>query len=399
MSLRALLVAEGSGGHLLPALEAARAMAGHRLEARIWYVERPHTAPLLHGARAVRGDDPAMTFEPMPAGGSRGWERLRHGWRLWRWSQARLAAWAPDVVIGFGGATTVPVLLAARRRGIACALHEQNAVMGRANRWLARWVDGVAVSFQETRRTIRCDRVTVTGMPVRAAIGSAGREDAAGRFGLDATRPTLLVVGGSQGAHQVNRLMIDALAHLTTSERRGWQAIHLAGSSDEGLVRRAYAHHGVRAWVVPFLAEMELAYALADVGLSRAGASTIAELARCGTAAVLIPYPHAGGHQRANARMAEAAGGAHVMEEPGGTAERLARLLRGLMTDEATRRLMGQRMKTLDAPRADQRLMRMAVRLAGGRLREEEASPALDNAHGVGHEHMEQEGAHVATSQ
>jgi UDP-N-acetylglucosamine--N-acetylmuramyl-(pentapeptide) pyrophosphoryl-undecaprenol N-acetylglucosamine transferase len=365
MSVRALFVAEGSGGHLIPALEAARALAKRSAEVRVWYVQRPHVAPLLGGMRTTPGYDGAITFEPIPLDAeSRNWQRIRDTWRLWRWSLMRLKAWAPDVVVGFGGATTVPIVLAARHRGIACAVHEQNAVLGKANRWLSRWVDHVAVSFDETRSAVRGDRVTVTGMPVRAAIGSAGRDEAAARFRLHADRPTLLVVGGSQGAHRVNRLAIDALAHLTEAERERWQVVHLTGRADEGLVRRAYARHRMRAWVAPFFPEMELAYAIADAVLSRAGASTIAELARCGVPAILIPYPHAGGHQRANARIAASAGGAIVMEESIGTAEALAGHYRVLLGDPQGRQVMGDRMRGLDAPQANERFMQVAWDLA-----------------------------------
>ena len=174
-----------------------------------------------------------------------------------------------------------------KQRGIASLVHEQNVRLGRTNRLLTRWVNRIAISFQNTARF--CDRASVmlTGLPTRRTIGSCSREEAATRFGLSAERPTLLVVGGSQGARAVNDRITQALPDLSAEKRSNWQIIHLTGASDEATVKEAYATYGVKAFVAAFVTEMDAAYALADVVLARAGASTIAELAQCGIPAIL----------------------------------------------------------------------------------------------------------------
>jgi len=269
--------------------------------------------------------------------------------------------------VGFGGWVSAPVVLAARVRRIGCVLHEPNVVMGRANRWLARWADRIAVSFRETQDALNGTPAVMTGLPVRDRIGRSSRAQGAARCGLQPDRPTLLVLGGSQGARALNRLMTEMVARCSPEERRSWQLIHLVGPADEAVVRAAYAAHGVRAWVRPFLVEMEAAYAQADVAIARAGASTIAELARCALPAILIPYPHAGAHQRSNARLVEAVGGGVVMEESAATPDRLLGAVRRILADERLRRMMGSQMQGLECPDAAERLTGTIVEVARAR--------------------------------
>ncbi|MBI4343510.1 MAG: undecaprenyldiphospho-muramoylpentapeptide beta-N-acetylglucosaminyltransferase [Candidatus Omnitrophica bacterium] len=358
MPLEVLLVAEGSGGHLLPALQVAKALARAGVEAHVWYAPRRQTewltSALCEDAQAALVQ---MTATPAAAGQS--WfGRWRQFSQLWRQVRRRFAHGKPGVVVGFGGWVSAPVILAARSRHIPCVVHEQNVVPGRANKWLARWVDSVAVSFQETRPLLSGGRAVVTGMPIREAIGRSSRAQAARRFGLEAGRPTVVVVGGSQGSHRLNALMGELAGLLTPEERAQWQVLHISGEADEALVRQAYGAQGLHACVIPFLVEMEDAYASADVVVARAGASTIAELARCGLPALLVPYPHAGAHQVANARVLGRAEAGVVVEESEASPSRLLAELRRLLSDERLRAQMGRRMRELDVPDASQRLAR-----------------------------------------
>ena len=354
--LSVLLIAEGSGGHLIPALEAATALARRGVRARVWYAHRRQTAPL---ARTLieEARRSSVAVEPLPVESAAApWERVRQCGRLWRLAQRGFDAFSPDVVVGFGGWVSIPVIVAARLRRIGCVLHEQNVILGRANRWLTRWADRVAVSFPETQRTLNGAPGVVTGLPVRSRIGRVRRTEGAARFGLEPERPTVLVLGGSQGARVLNRLMTALAAQLTPDERRAWQVIHLTGPSDESAVAEAYAAHGVAAWVAPSLVEMEAAYAQADLVVARAGASTVAELARCGKPSVLIPYPHAGGHQRANARLVEAVGGGVALEESDASPERLLAAVRRLLADARLRSIMGDQIRRLQCADATARL-------------------------------------------
>ena len=363
-SLKVLLVTEGSGGHLIPALQVAVLLARHGAAIKVWYAKRQQTAPLAE-ALAQEATGAAIDMDPIPIRASSGpVERLRTCGRLWQKAQRCFDTFAPDVGVGFGGWVSAPVVLAARRRRIGCLLHEQNVVMGRANQWLAPWVDRVALSFRETQSRLNGTPTVITGLPVRPAIGSWSRTQAAERFGFSPDQPTLLVLGGSQGSRALNRLMAQVAGRLSTEERRSWQVVHLTGSADAAVIQDAYVESRVRAWVAPWLVEMGPAYALADLVLARAGASTIAELARCGIPALLIPYPYAGAHQRANARLVEAVGGGVTLEESDATPERALASMRQIFADERLRRMMGEQMRGLASADAAERLTETIVELA-----------------------------------
>ena len=363
LPLKVLLVAEASGGHLIPALQVAGALAVAGAQVQVCYAERSQTATLA--AALAEGMPPgSVEVRSIPGGANHPLDRLRRGWTIVRLLHRRLSEFKPDVVVGFGGWVSAPAILEARWRGAACVLHEQNVVMGRANQWLARWVDRVAVSFPRTQLP-RGVSAVLTGMPVRAAIGAASREEAAKRFGLHPSRPTVLVLGGSQGSRAVNRLLLDVAQQLTASERASWQFIHLTGQADGAWVQQAYAAAGLKnAWVQPYFSDMAYVYALADIVVARAGASTIAELARCGKPALLIPYPYAHAHQRENVRLVEAVGGGVWLDEATLTPQRLAQLLRTLVRDDRLRGIMGQQMRTLSTPAATEQLAGAICRLA-----------------------------------
>ncbi len=376
MPLKAVLVAEGSGGHLIPALEVAKALAGSGARVKIWYAKRRQTEGLV---QALVGDiaDARIDVEPLPIElNAHPLQRLQQCRSLWRKSARCFETFAPDVVVGFGGWVSAPVILAARIRGIRCLVHEQNVVMGRANRWLVRWVHGVAVSFQDTQRVVRGAPSIVTGMPIREHIGDVARDLAVPSLGLSADRLTLLVVGGSQGSRSLNQLLMHVSALLSTEERNRWQLVHVTGPADEASVRAAYRSFEVTASVVPFLADMGAAYAHADVVLARAGASTIAELARCGKPAILIPYPHAGAHQQANARIVQGVGGGLIIEESDATPTRVVSSVRRILHDERLRLMMGAQMRTLDVADAAGCLARAITELARGTLQARSAHPS-----------------------
>jgi len=366
--MRVLLVSDGSGGHLIPALQVAQALARHGVRPTVWYAHRPRIAALAERlSQTARAQDVEVAAIPLAASG---WpEKLWHCGQLWHRAQQWFDAMSPEVVVGFGGWVSGPVLLAARQRGIGCLVHEQNVQLGRANRWLRPWVDRVAVSFEETQSALKGTPSFVTGLPVRQEIGRPRRAETAAWFGLDPSAPTLVVLGGSQGARAVNRLMMQVALIMTDSERQEWQIVHLTGAADESAVRAAYAAAGLRAWTAAHVAKVETLYAIADVAVARAGASTIAELARCGLPAILIPYPHAGAHQRANAQLITAHGGGIFMEESNATPKATLGALRLLLGDERVRTTMGLHMRAMSRDDAAERLSAAILRLA------EEKSP------------------------
>jgi len=202
-------------------------------------------------------------------------------------------------------------------------IQEQNYSPGLANRVLARWVDRIAVSFEETRDQLG-GRGEVTGNPIRAEfseIKPKGRSETC----------SLLIFGGSQGARSINKLVMEALPRLV-SLRLGLRVVHMTGEKDREKVEMAYREQNLACRVVSYLDNMAEEYARADLVISRAGATTVAELTACRKAAILIPFPRAASdHQRANAEKLEKAGAARVLHEAELTGEILAQEIESLV--------------------------------------------------------------------
>lgn len=233
-----------------------------------------------------------------------------------------------DAVLGMGGYVSVPVSLAARRERVPLVLHEQNAILGLANRLAARWAATVALSFGEAGRHLpRRSRTVVVGNPVREPILSAvgHRTELAAKarsqFDLHEGRRTILVSGGSQGAVRLNAAALE-LCRLM-GERDDVQVLLVTGPRNhDAVLARLPTSGSLLLRAVPFVERIELAYAVADLAVARAGATTVAELCVSGVPAILVPYPYAtANHQEANARAVERAGGAVVLldEQTSGT--------------------------------------------------------------------------------
>jgi UDP-N-acetylglucosamine--N-acetylmuramyl-(pentapeptide) pyrophosphoryl-undecaprenol N-acetylglucosamine transferase len=261
----------------------------------------------------------------------------------------------PDAVLGMGGYVSVPAGLAAAAAGVPLLLHEQNSRAGLANRLLARWARGVAVSFEKTEGLPPAARTEWTGLPLRPDLAPTDPAAARKSLGLSEDALTVLVFGGSQGARALNRLLIRSLPALSAFKER-WQFIHLTGESEFAAVQAAYNTMGWRAFVRAYHHEMGVLYSAADVAVCRSGANTVMELARMGRRALLIPYPHAAdNHQEFNARYLEAQGLARVELEEGLTEERFGAFLRSLpepraLREEARIRVESLPQSWLDAP-------------------------------------------------
>jgi UDP-N-acetylglucosamine--N-acetylmuramyl-(pentapeptide) pyrophosphoryl-undecaprenol N-acetylglucosamine transferase len=268
-----------------------------------------------------------------------------------------------DVVVGMGGYVSVPAVLAARRRSIPIVLHEQNAVPGLANRLLARIARVVGLSFADAAGHLpRRVRTVVTGDPVRPRIVAVPRDrdqlaaEAFAALGLAEDRTTVVVFGGSQGALHVNRTLAGALPLL--AERDDLQVLALTGPDHLASVADAIEpDSALRVVALPYLDRMELAYAVADLAVARAGATSIAEMTVCGIPAVLIPYPHATeNHQEANARELEQVGAASVYLDAALRPEGLAERIRAIVDDDARRAAMAAAARSWAKPDADERL-------------------------------------------
>jgi UDP-N-acetylglucosamine--N-acetylmuramyl-(pentapeptide) pyrophosphoryl-undecaprenol N-acetylglucosamine transferase len=263
----------------------------------------------------------------------------------------------PGLVVCCGGYEGFPVALAARTHGVPVMLLEQNAVCGLTNRVLGPLSASAAVAFPGRRARPASPRVRVTGNPVRADLASSQPDHAA--FGLDPGRVTGLVLGGSAGAHSINRAVAQAAEGLAAVP--DLQMIIQTGAEDRDTVQRAVDEAGLRACVTDYLDPIGPALATADLALARAGGSVF-ELALAGLPALLVPYPYAAAdHQTANARVFERAGAAVVIPDRELTAERLAREVKRLVTDGALRRRMSAAAKGLARPDAARRAAELAL--------------------------------------
>ena len=259
---------------------------------------------------------------------------------------------SPHLVLGVGGYSAGPVCLAARLMGMPTAIHEQNSFPGLTNRLLCRIVHRVFVSFEESRQHFPGGTLYLTGNPVRQELLEQEkvpkkRED---RF-------TILVVGGSLGARAINRAFMAAL-QILKGKGKDPLVIHQSGETDYAHVVEEYEQRGLEGKVTPFIENMANAYRQADVVVSRAGATTVSELAALGKPAILVPYPFAANrHQETNALMLVKVGGAEMILEQDLSGESLAELLMKFMDERSVLKEMGKRAERVGRPDAAKRIV------------------------------------------
>jgi UDP-N-acetylglucosamine--N-acetylmuramyl-(pentapeptide) pyrophosphoryl-undecaprenol N-acetylglucosamine transferase len=358
-----LLAAGGTGGHLFP----AEALA-HELIARGWSVH------LATDGRAERyaGSFPASHVHPIASStiGSRNPLALaRAFWTIWRGVRQAsevIRKIQPAVVVGFGGYPTLPPLYAATRRGVPTLIHEQNAVMGRANKALAGRVDAIAGGFLSENAGGAGAKIVITGNPVRPAVIEAAKTPYASSGPFEPFR--LLVFGGSQGAQFFSEAMPPAIAALPASQRSRLKVTQQARAEDIERVRNAYRDFGVEAEVSPFFTDMAARIAAAHLVISRSGASTVSEIAVIGRPALLVPYPHALDHdQAANAAALAAAGGAQVHPQSTLSTKALMSLIGGLMENPGKLASMAAAAKLAGRPDAARLLADLTEAIASGK--------------------------------
>lgn len=315
-----LLAAGGTGGHMIPA---------HALAEEL--IRRGHRVVLITDARGERipGLFEGATVEVMPAGriggGLRGWLRAGRAILAGRQqARARMRVLRPAAVVGFGGYPALPTLLAALSLRLPTMLHEQNAVLGRVNRMLARRVDLVATAYGRVDRLPRGIKPHIVGNPVREEV-LALRDQPYPPLTADGIF-RLLVTGGSQGASILSNVVPDALGLLPVSLRERLQVTQQCRPEDIETVRARYAELDIPADLATYLGDLPERLGWAHLFIGRSGASTIAELTAAGRPAILVPLPSAtDDHQTANAREMAATGGAASMPQSTFTPQRLAK--------------------------------------------------------------------------
>jgi len=328
----------GTGGHLFPGLAVAEQLMTRGCEVTLLVSPKEvdqHAVRSLPGIKVATLPEAGMTGDNFSAFLARFCKSYRESRKLFR-------ECPPQGVLAMGGFTRAPPVLAAKAYGAATFLHESNTIPGKANRWLSHFVDQAFVGFPTAVGRLHHANVLCTGTPVRPQVHPADAAACRMALGLSASDPVVLVMGGSQGASGINDLMLAALAALRSGAPQ-LQFIHLTGPKDIETVGAGYDAEKARATVRPFLTEIELALGAATVGVSRAGASSLAELAAMGLPSVLIPYPLAADdHQWHNARAFVDTGAALLLGQQGATGGQLASLILNLVHAQATRSGMTQ---------------------------------------------------------
>ena len=353
MGGKTLMVAGGgTGGHIYPAIAIAREYVSRDPSRRVVFVGTEY------GLEKTIVPKAGFPLEFISVGGLKGKGGLDLVRNVLRLPVGFIQAFnligkhKPDAVLGVGGYSSGPVLLAAWLRGVPTMIHEQNAFPGLANRWLAKVVKKVAVAFPEALPRLRRLDGVVTGNPVRAEFFTAQRT-----LGNDKQR--LLVFGGSQGSRVLNDAMTGALLFLSRLKDR-LEIVHQTGPNDLMRVQQAYQTSGAfpNARVVSYLDPIVDEIAAADLVVCRAGAMTIGELAAVGRAAIFIPFAAAtNNHQELNARVVERAGGAMVITESELSPERLALAISEVISHPDRTRKMGRAAHKLAAPEATKKIV------------------------------------------
>ncbi len=301
----------GTGGHLFPGLAVAEELQFRGCRMALLISEKEVDQEAVRGAQD-------MEIKAWPAVGLANQNKiafLRGFLKSLKLARTYFKQNEPSAVLAMGGFTSAAPIVAARLKGTRTFLHEANTIPGRANRWLAPWVDHRFVGFASTASRFGNASVQVVGTPVRSQFQESDPGACRMALGLDADRPVLLTMGGSQGAHGINRAVVDLLPKISETLPE-LQFLHLTGSQDFEFVRTAYRTSGVRAVVHPFLTEMELALGAATVAISRAGASSIAEFSALRIPSLLVPYPAAAdNHQYFNAREVAQSGAALLVTQ------------------------------------------------------------------------------------
>ena len=353
----------GTGGHLFPGLAVAEQLQKRGCTVALLISPKDVDQQAVKSARGME----IFTLPAVALQNRNYFSFGRSFWKSWRASSKFFQQRRPDAVLAMGGFTSAPPILTAKDFGAKTFLHESNTIPGRANRFLARFVDEAFVGFAEAGARLKARKVTTTGTPVRPQFlvgqNPVGRDSVEPKLkecrvalGLDPNRPVVLVMGGSQGASGLNDMVLSALPAL--GERAAaWQWLHLAGTGDFEKVKSVYASRGIQAVVKPFLAEMDLALGAATVSVSRAGASSLAEIAAMRLPSLLVPYPTAAdNHQLTNALSFEKTGAAQLLEQKNSTPGKVAMALRELIEDLAAREKIQAALAQWHAPKAAEQI-------------------------------------------
>ncbi len=327
--MKILLATGGSGGHIFPALVTAQELKqrGHHVAFAGVFKQSGST---IEAAGFKYFEIPAKGFyrhSPMlflAAAGKSFFQSLRI-----------FKQFKPDIVAGFGGYGAFPVVMAGILQGFPTIVQEQNVVPGKANKVLFPFVKKFAVGFEQAKKSFPAQKVVVTGCPTRRITRGFDRLALLQGFGLQDGLPIILVLGGSQGSRRINKDFTETVTALKT--KRVFSVIHICGEFDAPGCKTFYEKAGVDHCVFSFTDEIDKAYSIADLVVSRAGAMTVTELAAFALPAILIPYPYAGGHQKENALVLTQTRVSRLLEEKDLTPDILAKMILEMLDEKMTK--------------------------------------------------------------
>jgi UDP-N-acetylglucosamine--N-acetylmuramyl-(pentapeptide) pyrophosphoryl-undecaprenol N-acetylglucosamine transferase len=346
----------GTGGHLFPGIAIGEALQAMGADVLLIVSEKEIDQRAVKAARGME------TFAAPAVASTAGKGAFVRGLiQSFKVSRALFKKRRPDALIAMGGFTSAGPALAGRSMRVPVFLHEANSIPGRANRWLAPFAREIFVMFEGAKKRLRNSRVSVTGMPVRSEFQAGDVGAARMALGLVPNRDVVLFMGGSQGATAINDAAMAAIPKLV-ERRPDLQFLHLTGLKDIERCAAFWRECGARGVVTPFLSEMDMGLAAANVAVSRSGASSLAEFAAMRLPAILIPYPIAADdHQVHNAKAFVETGAAAMILQKKLTAETLVPHVLELLENNSKRSQISGALGKWHAPDCADRIARRVL--------------------------------------
>ncbi len=361
--MKVIIAGGGTGGHLFPGIALAESLTEKYPEAQIIFVGTPKGLE----AKVIPKTGYQLNFISV-----RGFvgkslnEKVKSLMSLLKSmfeSKNIVDSFSPDIVFGVGGYASFPIVLTASLKKIPTIILEQNTVPGLANKLLSKFASAVAITYPETMEYFQREKTYLTGTPIRMRILEGDKQKAKKLFNIEEGRITILILGGSLGARKINKAMTEGLSYLLPLKNK-IQIIHQTGESDYNWVANEYKNLTFRATVLPFIYDMVEAYSVADLVISRAGASTVAELTSIGKASILIPYPYAAyNHQEMNARRLLSRGACELILDRELNGEVLAKRINKILTNPEIMKEMEMASLAFGKPHAGEKIIEIAESL------------------------------------
>jgi len=353
--MRCVIAGGGTGGHLFPGIAIAEAFVEREKGNEVLFIgtEKGIEAKVIPGGKFT-----LRTIKAKPIKGKSLLGKVKAIWSLpiaISEASSILKEFQPQLVLGVGGYASGPTLIAAFFLGMKRTIQEQNVIPGMTNRILKWFSQRIFISFEEAKRYFPEKKVIITGNPIRKEFFTSLNKSKGEMKKKD--RFTLLIFGGSAGAHRINQAMMETLDHLQEI-KSSIKIIHQTGKEDLDFVSKGYQEKGFDALVRPFFEDMATCYQMADLVICRSGAGTVAELAVCGKAALLIPYPYAAHHhQFINAKKLVDLGAARMILDQELNGEMIAQTIHSLYNHPEERSKMEEAIQRLARPRAAEEIV------------------------------------------